>query len=54
VEELTESDNLQESTESDELYESCEDDISLKDMERYQIVLYKDLFTIFNNWEFIN
>ena len=45
---------VEESTESDELYESCEDDISLKDMERYQIVLYKDLFTIFNNWEFIN
>lgn len=54
IEALTESDNLQESTEPDELYESCEDDISLKDMERYQIVLYKDLYTIFNNWELIN
>ena len=54
MKELTESGNLQESTESDELYESCEDDISLKDMERYQIVLYKDPFITSNNWEFIN
>ena len=45
---------VEESTESDELYGSCEDDILLKDMERYQIVLYNDPYTIFNNWEFIN
>ena len=41
-------------TTSDESYESCEDDISLKDMERYQIVLYKDPFITNNNWEFVN
>lgn len=41
-------------TTSDESYESCEDDIPLKDMKRYQIILYKDPFITNNNWEFVN
>ena len=41
-------------TTSDESYESCEDDVSLKDMKRYQIILYKDPFITNNNWEFVN
>ena len=31
-----------------------EENDSLNDMQRYQIILYKEPFTIFNNWEFIN
>ena len=37
----------------DELNNSEEND-TLNDMQRYQIILYKEPFTIFNNWEFIN
>ena len=31
-----------------------EENDTLNDMQRYQIILYKEPFTIFNNWEFIN
>ncbi len=31
-----------------------EENLTLNDMQRYQIILYKEPFTIFNNWEFIN
>ena len=31
-----------------------EENVTLNDMQRYQIILYKEPFTIFNNWEFIN
>jgi hypothetical protein len=33
---------------------NLEDNDTLNDMQRYQIILYKEPFTIFNNWEFIN
>ena len=33
---------------------NLEDNDTLSDMQRYQIILYKEPFTIFNNWEFIN
>lgn len=31
-----------------------EENVTLNDIQRYQIILYKEPFTIFNNWEFIN
>ena len=33
---------------------NLEDNDTSNDMQRYQIILYKEPFTIFNNWEFIN
>ena len=33
---------------------NLEDNDSLNDMQRYQIILYKEPFIIFNNWEIIN
>ena len=33
---------------------NVEEEIKLDDMLRYQIILYKDPITIFNNWELIN
>ena len=33
---------------------NLEENDTLNDMQRYQIILYKEPFTIFNNWEFIN
>ena len=31
-----------------------EENTTLNDMQRYQIILYKEPFIIFNNWELIN
>jgi hypothetical protein len=33
---------------------NLEDNDTLNDMQRYQIILYKEPFIIFNNWEIIN
>mgnify|MGYP001476306232 CR=1 FL=1 len=51
--EIIEDEIIEDEIIEDEL-NNLEENDTLNDMQRYQIILYKEPFTIFNNWEFIN
>ena len=53
-EELKEEDEIIEDEINNLDINKLEENDTLNDMQRYQIILYKEPFTIFNNWEFIN